>query len=146
MSTIPFPKSGKCSQFGGPNDTGVGPDEGLGLVEPQDLATTFFRELFLPYNPPGTTGLARRLNPHALYCAMRWAEYGITRSTARVSLIKVSFGDASTYVRPVDVGPGDGTVFNGVTSQDTGRIIDLSPGALAALCCRTDDVVLVEVV
>src|ERR1700693_4554989 len=45
---------GKMSVFGGPNDTGVGPDEGLSLFEPSDVAAN--ADIFLPAQPSGTTG------------------------------------------------------------------------------------------
>ena len=59
--------------FGGPDDTGVKPDEGLALVSAIDQAA----QLFLPYQPEGTTGLARRLNPYIHYVACRW-DYDVT--------------------------------------------------------------------
>ena len=136
---------GKCSDFGGPFDKGVGPGEGLALVNESDLRTSFWRELFLPVQPQGTTGLARRLNPFALYCACRWKDFGITREQARNGLIKVTtLAGKSVIVRPVDFGPGDGTVVDGQQTQDTGRIIDLSTGALLILCAHTDNIVTVE--
>ena len=48
---------GKCSYFGGPEDTGVAADEGLALIADVDDAP----QVFLPFQPEGTTGLARRL-------------------------------------------------------------------------------------
>ena len=50
---------GACSWFGGPDDDGVSPSEGLAfLYELEDAP-----HLFLPSQPSGTTGLARRLDP-----------------------------------------------------------------------------------
>src|SRR5271154_511747 len=66
---------GSMSTFGGPDDSGVGDDEGLALFTPADVAAN--PDLFLPAQPPGTTGLARRLNPQAKYIACRW-DYGAT--------------------------------------------------------------------
>ena len=57
-----FHAEGKCSQFGGPEDTGVSPSEGLAFIFDVDQAP----QLFLPYQPSGTTGLARRLNPYVM--------------------------------------------------------------------------------
>src|SRR4029079_17451835 len=60
--------SGLCSTFGGPDDLGMSESEGLAFVyEIMDAP-----HLFLPYQPEGTTGLARRLNPHVHYIACRW--------------------------------------------------------------------------
>src|SRR5215831_7850460 len=59
---------GKCSWFGGPNDTGVAPDEGLAFIYDVDEAP----HLFLDEQPIGTTGLARRLDPDVYYIACRW--------------------------------------------------------------------------
>ena len=53
---------GKVSHFGGPHDEGVAPDEGLAFIYDVDTAP----HLFLSYQPQGTTGLARRLNPASL--------------------------------------------------------------------------------
>jgi hypothetical protein len=59
---------GKVSWFGGPDDTGVSPDEGLAFIYDVDDAP----HLFLPQQPAGTTGLARRLDPARPYIACRW--------------------------------------------------------------------------
>ena len=59
--------SGSCSWFGGPEDTGVSPDEGLAFFYEYDDAP----HLFLAEQPAGTTGLARRLNPARPYVACR---------------------------------------------------------------------------
>jgi len=61
-STVLFAASGTCSTFGGPQDTGVSASEGLAFIYDYDEAPY----LFLPYQPSGTTGLARRLDPRAL--------------------------------------------------------------------------------
>jgi len=136
------------STFGGPNDEGVGPHEGLALVEPGDLANWWWSYLFLPEVPTGTTGLARRLDPRAFYLAMRW-DYGrwpkaLLRNTV-VRLTNPANG-RQVLARPVDFGPGDGSVIDGEMTKDTGRVADLSPGAAAALGLRTDGVVRCELV
>src|SRR5215510_3385628 len=66
----PMVLEGKMSHFGGPNDDGVAPDEGLSLFDAGDVEAN--QDLFLLTQPPGTTGLARRLNPQAKYLACRW--------------------------------------------------------------------------
>ena len=47
---------GKCSYFGGPDDHGVSASEGLAFISNYMQAP----HLFLPYQPEGTSGLARR--------------------------------------------------------------------------------------
>ncbi len=133
--------AGKCSTFGGPKDTGVSPSEGLALIAPRHLADPSMWKLFLPEAPPGTTGLARRLDPDALYLACRWPYRALAPSTGaakallRRSLCRVSRPHvAPVLCRPVDWGP----------AAWTGRVADLSPGAAARLKVGTDDEVTVE--
>jgi N-acetylmuramoyl-L-alanine amidase len=119
---------GKASWFGGPNDTGVDPDEGLAfLYEVSDAP-----ELFLPVQPPGTSGLARRLDPDKHYVAVRW-DYDVTPKEMLASGVPASVRSIATgrtfLARPADWGP----------HQDTGRVADVSPGLLAALGIETDD-------
>jgi hypothetical protein len=90
--------------------------------------------IFLDQQPPGTTGLARRLNPDALYCAMRWDSSKTPRAWLQRVYVFVTFNGKTIKVRPVDRGPG-------IMS----RIIDLSPGALNALGAKTDNKVTVQV-
>jgi hypothetical protein len=131
-------ESGKCSWFGGPADTGVQPDEGLALIEPPDLALWWFACLFLPEQPQGTTGLARRLNPDAFYAAMAWNYTQTSRAVLRKSFLKVTNPKTNAWilVRPADEGP----------AKWTNRLIDLSPGCLTALGLTTDDEVAVELI
>lgn len=127
---ILFPLTGKMSSFGGPSDTGVSPSEGLALVsDPHDPR---FASLFFSKQPPHTTGLARRLNPDMLYIAMRWNYVQTPIEVLRNGYVIVSNsrGD-EVHVKPVDWGP----------NEDTGRICDLSPGALRILGLKTDDIV-----
>jgi hypothetical protein len=143
MSGLIFLGSGKMSVFGGPADEGVGPDEGLALIGPADLGTWWHGCLFLPEQPAGTTGLARRLDPRAFYLAMRW-DYGVyPKEVLRNAVVRVSnpANGRHLFARPVDFGPGDGSVIDGRATPDTGRIADLSPGAAGALGLQTDEVV-----
>jgi hypothetical protein len=148
MSEIIFLGSGKMSVFGGPADEGVGPHEGLALVGPTDLGLWWFASLFLPEQPAGTTGLARRLNPRAFYVAMRWDYARWPKLFLRGAVVKLTnpANDRHVFARPVDYGPGDGTVIDGQSTPDTGRLADLSPGAATALGLQTDDVVTCELV
>src|SRR4030095_11221222 len=63
-----FTATGTCSTFGGPDDTGVSPSEGLAFIYDYDEAPW----LFLRQQPPATSGLARRLDPAVFYLACRW--------------------------------------------------------------------------
>lgn len=126
-STIEY--AGAMSVFGGPNDNTIKPDEGLALFEDSDAA--LIQDLLLPQQPPGTTGLARRLDPTKMYLACRW-QYGVTpRAFLRSATMKVSNADKTKTVdaRPVDWGP----------NINTGRTVDLSPGVATALGLSTDD-------
>ncbi|MBO0695084.1 MAG: hypothetical protein J2P56_03180, partial [Verrucomicrobia bacterium] len=58
------------STFGGPGDGP--PDEGLKLFDQADPENPKFAYLFLRAQPPGTTGLARRLNTNSYYVGCRW--------------------------------------------------------------------------
>jgi len=148
MSEIIFLGTGKMSVFGGPADEGVGPHEDLALVGPSDLGIWWFSNLFLPASPPGTTGLARRLNPRAFYLAMRWDYARFSKEVLRNTVVRLSnpANGLHVFARPVDFGPGDGTVIDGEPTPDTGRMADLSPGAATALGLQTDDVVTCELV
>jgi N-acetylmuramoyl-L-alanine amidase len=118
---------GKCSHFGGPEDMGVSPSEGLAFIYKVEDCP----DLFLPAQPPGTTGLARRLDPAEHYIACRW-DYDETPKDmlpdmlVRVRAIKTG---KTLFARPADWGP----------HEDTGRVADLSPGLMAALGIETDD-------
>ena len=66
--------TGRVSWFGGPDDTGVSASEGLAFHYEINDGN---QHLFLPTIPPGTTGLARRLNTAVPYVACRW-DYSVT--------------------------------------------------------------------
>jgi hypothetical protein len=135
------------STFGGPADEGVGPGEGLALIGPSDLAYWWFSSLFLAEQPAGTTGLARRLNPRAFYLAMRWDYARWPKDFLRNTVVKLTNPANGRHVlaRPVDFGPGDGSVIDGQLTPDTERIADLSPGAATALGLQTDEIVKCEI-
>jgi N-acetylmuramoyl-L-alanine amidase len=123
---------GKVSWFGGPDDTGVSPSEGLAFYYDVSDAP----ELFLDHQPSGTTGLARRLDPEAYYIACRW-NYATTPKTMLPKMkVKVT-NPKNGYIAlavPGDWGP----------HEDTGRCADISPGLMAQLELDTDDEVIVE--
>jgi hypothetical protein len=128
---------GKCSWFGGPHDLTVQPDEGLALCSDLEVGE-FDSELFLPHQPPGTTGLARRLNPDALYIACRW-DYRVTPrdwlQSHGVTVVNNHTGASVGGVQPIDWGP----------SEITNRIADLSPGVLKAIGLVTDNICAIDI-
>src|SRR5258705_9805061 len=98
-------KEGKMSTFGGPDDTGVTSSEGLALFDAADVAAN--PDLFLPAQPPDTTGVARRLNPQAKYLACRW-DFSVTpKNFLKRITVKVSnpANGKSEDARPADFGP-----------------------------------------
>jgi N-acetylmuramoyl-L-alanine amidase len=118
---------GKVSWFGGPNDKGVASDEGLAFIDEVEDAP----HLFLPRQPPQTTGLARRLDPHAHYIACRW-DYDVTPRAMlleQVALVRALPSGRSLTAFPADWGPHEGT----------GRVADISPGLMESLGIQTDD-------
>jgi N-acetylmuramoyl-L-alanine amidase len=118
---------GKVSHFGGPEDQGVSPDEGLAFIYEVSDAP----RLFLPTQPPGTTGLARRLNPEMPYIAMRW-DYDKTPKDMLLRimcLVRAPKTGKIFFAKPADWGP----------HSDTDRIADISPGLMKALGIETDD-------
>jgi N-acetylmuramoyl-L-alanine amidase len=118
---------GKVSWFGGPDDMGVSPDEGLAFIYEVDDAP----HLFLSSQPPGTTGLARRLDPAVHYIACRW-NYDVTSKAEllemRALVRSVKTGKAFVAY-PADWGP----------HEDTDRLADISPGLMDALGIETDE-------
>lgn len=129
---------GKMSTFGGPEDRGVAADEGLALIQRKHLDEWWFARLFLPNNPSGTTGLARRLNPYAFYLAMRFDYTQHSPEEIRRAIFRLTNprNSHSIFAQAADWGP----------NQRTKRIADLSPGAAKALALTTDDEVIVEII
>jgi N-acetylmuramoyl-L-alanine amidase len=127
-----FAAEGTCSTFGGPDDTGVSPSEGLAFIYNYDEAPY----LFLGFQPNGTTGLARRLDPTTFYVACRW-NYDDTpkemlRDSGQLALITNKQTGVCRLAHPADWGPHE---------AETGRAADLSPGLAESLGVETDDVV-----
>jgi N-acetylmuramoyl-L-alanine amidase len=129
MTTI----KGKCSWFGGPDDTGVTSSEDLAFWEDWgDVEADGVEGLFLPSQPSGTTGLARRLNPDTFYIACRWDYDVVPKGDVpflRVMVHASRTGKTCIGVPPADWGP----------NENTGRVADLSPGLMEALGITTDD-------
>ena len=62
----------------------MSPDEGLAFI----YTTSDQPDLFLSYQPEGTTGLARRLNPAVPYVACRWPYTSENKAQWREVLLK----------------------------------------------------------
>jgi len=132
--SVLFFAEGTCSTFGGPADTGVSPSEGLAFIYDYDEAPY----LFLPYQPAGTSGLARRLDPGVFYIACRW-DYAVTpktmlRDSGQMALVTSKDTGVSRLAHPADWGPHE---------EQTGRAADLSPALADSLGVGTDDEVTV---
>jgi N-acetylmuramoyl-L-alanine amidase len=128
----PLYAKGKVSWFGGPDDMGVTPSEGLAFIYEYNQAP----HLFLDEQPPNTTGLARRLDPEVPYIAMRW-DYEVhskeyLRSGKYLALVRApKTGKQVAGVYPSDWGP----------HADTARVADISEGLMKELGITTDDMV-----
>jgi len=122
-----FYARGPCSWFGGPEDDGVSASEGLAFLYDVGDAP----HLFLPKQPSGTSGLARRLDPGVFYVACRWDYDSTSKEMLRNQMRKVLVraGGEEFLAYPADWGP----------HADTGRVADLSPALMEALELDTDD-------
>jgi hypothetical protein len=120
---------GRVSWFGGPDDMGVAPDEGLAFI--YDIYTA--PHLFLAVQPEGTSGLARRLNPSVPFIATRWSydvyPKAMLASMDYVALVSAPSTGRSFRAWPADWGP----------HEDTGRVADISKGLMEYLGIETDD-------
>jgi N-acetylmuramoyl-L-alanine amidase len=121
---------GKVSWFGGPADTtGVTASEGLAFIYEYSMAP----HLFLPKQPPGTTGLARRLNPDVFYIACRWSydapDQSKTDLLEHMALVRAPKTGREFVAYPADWGP----------NANTDRVADISSGLMTALGIQTDD-------
>lgn len=132
-ATASYTLHGKMSTFGGPDDKGVSPSEGLAIYS----SVSQNPAIFLPQQPPGTTGLARRLNPATHYLATRWDYQKTSVLYLRKTLVTVKNPKTGQTVLayPADWGP----------NAATNRVADLSPGVAKALGLQTDDQVQVIV-
>jgi len=133
-SDVLFAAAGTCSTFGGPSDTGVSPSEGLAFFYEVDDAPW----LFLGKQPPGTTGLARRMDPAVFFVACRW-DYDVTSKemlghSGQMAWVTNAKTGVGRLAHPADWGPHE---------EQTGRAADLSPALAESLGVSTDDEVTV---
>lgn len=116
---------GRISHFGGPLDMGV-PADGTGAITGE-----IARDMNNPLNPSAATLAARPEDYY--YLAMRWSYVPNGRAfwaDARILLRNPTTGQ-QVVVRPFDWGP----------HTSTGRVVDMSPQAMADLGMVTDDLV-----
>jgi N-acetylmuramoyl-L-alanine amidase len=123
--------TGKVSWFGGKDDMGVDSDEPLAFIHDEEDTDG---DIFYSTQPPGTSGLARKLNSEgSYYVATRW-DYDVTpHEDLLTKQALVSAGGKSVLCWPADWGP----------NTSTGRIADVSIATLRELGIKTDDVVTV---
>jgi hypothetical protein len=116
--------SGKCSWFGGPNDSGMAETEPLAFLFEVSQAPDLFLD-------GATEALGRALDPEEYYIAMRWDYDEISKEDLlkTICLVRAPSTSRSFWARPSDWGP----------HQDTGRLCDISPGLMDALGVETDD-------
>jgi len=127
-SDVLFAAAGTCSTFGGPDDTGVSPSEGLAMwYEPEECPW-----LMLGKQPPATTGMARRLDPSVFYIACRW-DYDVTPKEmlrgSQMAMVTNADTGVMRLAHVADWGP----------HGDTNRVCDLSPGLAESLGLVTND-------
>lgn len=135
---VVFKAEGKMSTFGGPNDTGMTPTEGLALYDtPSQFVKAGIGDWLLSASEAGASGVGRRLDPARLYVACRWDYKVTTKTFLRTARIRVTNPktDRAEFARAVDWGP----------NVRTKRAADLSPGLAKALGLDTNDECLVEV-
>ena len=127
-----FSATGTCSTFGGPDDTGVSPSEGLAFF--YEVADAPW--LFLKSQPPGTTGLARRMDPSVFFVACRWVYEDTSKDmlghSGQMAMVTNKKTGVQRLAHPADWGPHE---------EQTGRAADLSPALAKSLGVSTDDVV-----
>src|SRR6516225_9239209 len=124
---------GKVSWFGGPEDMGVSPSEGLAFIYDVDDKP----QIFLDEQPTGTSGLARRLDPETYYIAMRWDYDQFSKdvlASDAMAIVRAPTTGKVFLAHPADWGP----------HTNTGRVADISPGLMVALEVDTDDIVEVK--
>jgi hypothetical protein len=116
--------SGKCSWFGGPNDSGMAETEPLAFLFEVSQAPDLFLD-------GATEALGRALDPEEYYIAMRWDYDEISKEDLlkTICLVRNPANGRSFWARPSDWGP----------HESTDRVADISPGLMDALGVETDD-------
>lgn len=131
-----FRTAGKMSVFGGPDDTGMQPDEGLALfADETTMRAHGLGAWLLTPEQAGAPGLGRRLVVTKPYIACRWIKEHYPLLRDAVAHCTNPRSGKTALARPMDWGP----------NPDTGRVADLSPGLAAELGLKTDDICTVVV-
>ena len=122
-----FEATGKCSHFGGPDDSGMTPNEPLAFI----YVIGDKPEVFLPGKELDDQALGHDLNPHVHFIACRW-DYDVTPRDMlkeNVALVRNAATGLALTAFPADWGP----------NANTDRVADLSPGLMQDLGLTTDD-------
>jgi len=128
---VVFHTKGKMSTFGGPEDGGMDPIEGLAIFEtPEEAEKHGAADFFMPASEAGVEGLGRRLRVEKLYVACRWNYHETSRHFLQDAVAHVSANGRTVLMRPMDWGP----------NENTGRVADLSPAGAEALGLSTNDI------
>lgn len=119
---------GRMSTFGGPDDDGMGSNEGIALYPDPGGRELMRQHGLADYILPGNGGLGHHLNPDKFYCASRWPvnKYPFLRD----AIVHVSSDGQEQQARAVDWGP----------NTRTNRVADLSPGLADALGLDTNGI------
>lgn len=125
---------GRCSIFGGADDEGMSNDTGLALYEPREA--NLRPDIFLP--PPADNPAVptwKRLRTDFPYIALRFS-HDLSRRDLQNIPYRITNPKTSQWAVAwlVDYGPG----------EQTGRLVDLSPGLARTLRVQTDEMVYVE--
>lgn len=123
---------GKCSIFGGPDDKGMTPQEGLAVYEHHEADLRL--DLFYQRSEHQTLGTSKRLKPDAYYFAYRFPlnprpERSILQASQWLFHNPTSGKFCVAWL--TDYGP----------HPDTGRCFDLSHGLANALQVETDSII-----
>lgn len=132
---------GKASWFGGPDDKGVKPDEGLALLSAQDVNRPPWNEMFILKQLAAGFGLARSISPDAPFIAYRFPTHNqAVRDYLRTHPVIIYESD------PALAQPGDTirclvvwVVDWGPSVTATDKDVDCSKGVLETLRKTTGD-------
>lgn len=127
--------SGKLSSFGGSDDKGMALDSGLSLYEAKeaDLRPDLFCDDD-KFNPGIPTW--KRLRINSMYCALRY-NHSIPRKVLQTTPVKI--------INPLDNKFVMAWICDWGPAARLQRLVDASPGVLAALSLETDNLVKIEI-
>jgi hypothetical protein len=127
LPEVAFHAIGRCSEFGGPADSGMTSSEPLAFLMKQSDKPA----VFMAGKPLSSPALGRDLNVATHYVACRW-NYDVTPKAMLcgpdVALVRNAATGFALTAMPADWGP----------NSATNRIADLSPSLMADLQLTTD--------